>query len=358
MRLVFVTQTLDPGDPALAQTLDLVRVLAARTDELAVVTRHLRWEDVPQNVEVRLFDAPSRVGRVVEFERAVASSLPRADAVLVHMVPEFLLLAAPLARARRVPLLLWYTHWHAGRSLRAATRLADRVLSVDRSSFPLASPKVRATGHAIDVDLFRGTPPKSHDGALRVLAVGRTARWKGLATLLDALALAGAGGLPATLEIRGPSLTPDEVAHRAELVARVEADERLRGRVRFADAVARAELPRLIAGADVVVSPNEPRGGATLDKAVFEAAACARPVISTNPAFEPLLGGLPLPLTAPPASPAALAEAITAVGAAGRELRASVGAELRDRVVAGHSLDHWAGEVLSVVREVRSPRGG
>src|SRR5690242_20232367 len=187
MRLVFVTQTLDPGDPALAQTLDLVRVLAARTDELAVVTRHLRWEDVPQNVEVRLFDAPSRVGRVVEFERAVASSLPRADAVLVHMVPQFLLLAAPLARARRVPLLLWYTHWHAGRSLRAATRLADRVLSVDRSSFPLASPKVRATGHAIDVDLFRGRPPEPHDGALRVLAVGRTARWKGLATLLDAL---------------------------------------------------------------------------------------------------------------------------------------------------------------------------
>jgi glycosyltransferase involved in cell wall biosynthesis len=358
MRLVFVTQTLDPGDPALAQTLDLVRVLASHTDELAVVTRHLRWDGAPDGVEVRLFDASSRPGRVVAFERAIAASLPRADAVLVHMVPQFLLLAAPLARARRVPLLLWYTHWHAGRSLRLATKLSDRVLSVDHSSFPLESSKVRATGHAIDVGLFDGAPAAPHDGPLRMLAIGRTARWKGLGTLLDATSLVVAGGLGATLEIRGPSLTSDEAAHRAELVARAHADERLRGRVTFADAVPRTDLPALVAAADVVVSPNEPRRGATLDKAVFEAAACARPVISTNPAFEPLLGGLPLPLTAPPASPAALAEVIAAVGVAGPELRASVGAELRSRVVAGHSLDHWADEVVSVVREVRSPRGG
>jgi len=358
MKLVFITQTLDPGDPALAQTVDLVRALAARTDELAVVTRHVRWDDVPAGVDVRLFDAASRVGRVASFERAVASSLPRADAVLVHMVPQFLLLASPLARVRRVPVLLWYTHWHASRALRIATSLADLVLSVDHSSFPLASPKVRATGHAIDVELFDAPPPAAHGGPMRLLAVGRTARWKGLATLLEATSLAVAGGLDASLEIRGPSLTSDELAHRAELAALADGDDRLRGRVVLADAVPRAQLPGLLAAVDVVVSPNEPRRGATLDKAVFEAAACARPVVSTNAAFSPLLGGLPLPLIAPPASPGALADVISALGVAGIELRASLGAELRGRVVAGHSLEHWADEVISLVGEVRSPRGG
>jgi glycosyltransferase involved in cell wall biosynthesis len=121
--------------------------------------------------------------------------------------------------------------------------------------------------------------------------------------------------------------------------------------------VARDGVPALIAASDVVVSPNEPRSGSTLDKAVFEAAACARPVISTNEAFAPLLGGLPLPLLAPPRDAAGLAAAIVAVASADSALRAETGAVLRDRVVAQHSLDHWADAVLDVIREVRSPRG-
>ena len=100
----------------------------------------------PATSRFRTFGARTRLGRGVRFFAAAAASLlPRAttDAVLVHMVPLFVVLAAPLAKPLRVPVLLWYTHWHAGRSLRLATPLADVVLSVDRGSFPLATPKLR-----------------------------------------------------------------------------------------------------------------------------------------------------------------------------------------------------------------------
>jgi glycosyltransferase involved in cell wall biosynthesis len=358
MKLVFVTQTLDADDPVLAQTIDLVEALATRVDKLCVITRHLRWDAIPTNVIVREFDASTRAGRAFAFERAIAGSLSGADAVLAHMVPQFLTLAAPLARLRRVPLLLWYTHWHAGRSLRVATSLADRVLSVDATSFPLATDKLRAIGHAIDVATFDSRPLPAHDGPLRLLALGRTARWKGLGTLLEALSLLTARDVDATLEIRGPSLTPDEVAHRSELAALADRDPRLHRRVTIAAPIARVQLPAIIAAADAVVSPNEPRSGSTLDKAVFEAAACARPVVSTNAAFASLLGGLSLPLLAAPADPAALADALAGVAAAGFDERAAVGAELRRRIVSEHSLDHWGDAVIRVVGEVRSPRGG
>lgn len=347
MKLVFVTQTLDPAHGSLAQTLDLVRALAERVDEVAVVCRDVAWESIPANVSVRTFDAPGKLGRAVVFERELARAIGGADAVVVHMVPTFLSLAAPLAKARRVPLVLWYTHWHGGRALRIAERLADRVLSVDTSSFPLPSAKVRGIGHAIDVGTFT-CERVAHEGPVRLVAVGRTARWKGLATLLDAFDDVHG----AELAIVGPSLTDDERAHRAELAARKAP------RVRIEDAVPRTEVPGLLARADVLVSPAEPRAGATLDKAVYEAAACELPIVTTNAALAPFLAGLPLDLVVPARDPHALAATINAVVDAGAETRARIGAELRRRVVGAHSLDHWADAVISEVRDVRSRRGG
>ena len=348
MKLVFVTQTLDPAHPALAQTIDLAGALAARVDELAVVTRDADWH-APANTSVRLFEARSRPGRVAAFESAAVAATRGADAVLVHMVPEFALLAAPIARARRIPLLLWYTHWHASGALKAATRVVDVALSVDVSSYPVPTTKLRPIGHAIDVARFDAPPVAEHGGPLRLLALGRTARWKGLTTLLDALDRASAD---ITLEIRGPSLTADEVAHRAELMARADGE-----RVRVLDPAPRDDVPAWLEAVDAVVSPNEPRSGTTLDKAVFEAAACRRPVVSTNAAFAPLLDGLPVELLAPPNDAAMLAERLDGLARAPHANRVAAGEELRRRVVAGHSLDHWAEAVCRVATEVRSARG-
>ena len=76
------------------------------------------------------------------------------DALIAHMCPIYLVLAAPFTKIRRVPTILWYTHWAVHRTLRLATALADVALSVDRRSFPLDRPKVSGIGHGIDVTQF------------------------------------------------------------------------------------------------------------------------------------------------------------------------------------------------------------
>jgi glycosyltransferase involved in cell wall biosynthesis len=353
VRLLFVTQTVDADHPALAQTVDVLGALAARCETVTVLCDSVGRHDLPGNVHFRTFGAANRARRGFRFLHALAGLLLRSSArpraILVHMVPLYLVLAAPLAKPLRVRLALWYTHWHAGRLLKLATALADVVLSVDRRSFPLDSPKLRGIGHAIDIERFVPSSERAGSGPLQLLALGRTARWKGYDTMLDALERALARGLDAELEIRGPQLSEDERTHRHELEARVAASPALSDRVRIEPPLPRAELPALLARTDALVSATQPRGSETLDKVVYEAAACGVPVIASNAALAEFLGDLSLELRFPPRDPDRLADTLLAVAAAGPEGRAEVGAELRRRVVAGHSVGAWADAVAAAI---------
>ena len=353
MRILFVTQTIDADHPVLAQTVDLVRELAARCEAVDVLCDAVGRHELPANVHLRTFGARTRLGRGVQFVRGVAASvLPRAarpDAVLVHMVPLFVLLAAPFVKPLRIPVLVWYTHWNASRSLRLALPLVDVVLSVSRGSFPIETAKLQPTGHAIDVGRFTPGGDRPGPGPLQLVALGRTARWKGYDTMLDAFARAVERGCDAQLEIRGPQLTDDEHAHRRELEETVRASPVLRDRVRLEPPLPRDALPALLASSDALVSATQPRGAETLDKVVYEAAACQVPVIASNTALAEFLGGLPLELTFPPRDAETLAERLIGLAAATPEARAETGAELRRRVVAGHSVDAWADAVTRIV---------
>jgi glycosyltransferase involved in cell wall biosynthesis len=321
-RLVFVTQQVDPGHPALAATVPKIAALARRVDEVVVLADGAVPGALPANCRVRLFAAPSKAGRGLRFEAALARELlPRPVAVVAHMCPIYAVLAAPLARPLGVPVLLWFTHWKASRLLRLAERASTRVLSVDRRSFPLDSPKVRAIGHGIDMSEFSCEGREPHDGPLRALALGRTSPAKGLETIVRAAGLAGV-----ELEIRGPSLTEEERAERARL-----------GDV-AGDPVPRAEVPALFRRFDVLV--NNMRAGAP-DKVVYEAAASCLPVLASNPVFDGLLDP---EWRFERERPESLADAFRRLQGADR---AAIGRTLRERVERDHSVEHWAEEVLS-----------
>ena len=149
VRLVVVTQQVDPSSPVLG-AVDKLRALAARVDELVVLADSAVEGALPGNCSVRLFRSGHRVGRGLRFESALSRARTTAEAwrgARAH-VPDLRGLAAPLA-ALRVPVLLWFTHWHRSRLLSTAERLSTLVLSVDQRTFPLDSNKVVAIGHGI-----------------------------------------------------------------------------------------------------------------------------------------------------------------------------------------------------------------
>lgn len=323
MRLVFATQAADPADPVLGATLAKIRALAERCDEVVVLADRVEATALPDNVRARSFAAPSRLARGARFLGALAPELAeRPVAVLAHMAPVYALLAAPLARPLRIPLLLWFTQQAAGPKLQAAERVVDVLLTVDRRSVPLQSPKVRAIGHGIDVAALPCVPER-RPPLRRLLGLGRYAPVKGWETAIRAL-----DELPdATLTIHGPMLTDTDRAHRLEL-------ERLADdRVVFGDAVPYAQIPQLLGLADAVL--NATRGNSA-DKVVYEAAAACLPVFAASPVFDTLL---PERLRFHGDFPSSLAEKV-------RDYSGGAGRDLRARVEAEHSVERWADRVL------------
>lgn len=308
MRLAVVTQAVDVDDPVLGATVPKLRALAERVDELVVLTLREGGHALPANVRVKSIAAPNQALRGARFAAALAPARP--DAVLAHMAPIYALLAAPIAR----PVLLWFTHPQDSRLLRAATRVSKAVLTVDERSFPFSSPKVRAIGHGIDVARFACRESVGRD-PLRALALGRFSRVKNYDLIQRAVDRVDG----VEVEFVGPGA--DTAGLRATRPA-----------------VPWSQVPELFGGYDLFVSATK---AGSADKVVFEAGASCLPVLASSPALRSFLPD-ELRFATEDELVARLEHLKTAD-------RGALGRELRERVVRGHSVEHWADEVLRAV---------
>ena len=338
-KLVFITQVVDPDDPNLGATTAKIAALARRVDEVVVLCDRAREGVLPANCRVRIFGAPSRSARAVHFARVLASELrPAPLAVIAHMVPLYAVAAAPLVRPRRVPLMLWYTHWKSHLVLRAATLLSTDVISVDERSFPLRSRKVHGIGHGIDLSEFPCASVASSSGRpLQVLTLGRYSRGKRIDELIEGVRLVRERGVDVVFAVYGTTGAPELDAYKGEL----EAIARQLDWVTIGGAIPRTEVPSAYAGADVVASDfNSP------DKIVLEACASCRPVLASDTSFGSLFEGIEPPLAFERGRPETFADRVASLAALDDDARFEIGKELRDRVRTQHSVDTWADAIL------------
>ena len=132
-RVLFVTQVADPAHPVLGATMPKIRELAKRVDEVVVFAARVDRAALPENCRAHVYAAPTQALRGARYLSTLAPELARRpNAVVAHMAPVFALLAAPLTKPLRVPLLLWFTgHASSGRLLDAAEHVVDAIFSVD-----------------------------------------------------------------------------------------------------------------------------------------------------------------------------------------------------------------------------------
>jgi glycosyltransferase involved in cell wall biosynthesis len=320
MRLAFVTQQVDPQHPVLGAAVAKIRALAERVDTVDVLALRAVDGALPANCSVSTFGARTQALRGVRYLAVLAPVLAkRPNALLAHMSPIYALLAAPLARPLGTRLLLWY-----------AQQTTNTLLERSERAVPFSSPKVRAIGHGIDVAAYACT---AAPGGLSLLGLGRCSPVKRWEIPLRALAEVE----DAKLVLHGPEAREGDAEHRRDL-ERLAGELGVSERVRFGGALPHGHVPQALAACDALV--NATRGGAA-DKAVFEAAAACRPAFASSPALAEFL---PPELRFDDAR--ALAERLREFRSADRD---ALGRQLRERVVAEHSVDHWADAVVEAL---------
>jgi len=351
--IVFVTQVVDPDDPVLGFVVPQLRALAELCD-LVVIANEVR--SVPADLQFEVISLGKEVGRgtLARGGRYLAVlwrcfRRRRTDALVAHMCPIYLTIAAPLTRLFGITSLLWFLHPSDTPALRIAEALADRVITAFPDSFPHAGRKVLPIGHAIDVDALEVGPLLRPPGSpLHLLALGRTSPIKHYCDIIDAAVAAARRGVDLELLVVGPSTTAEEREHRQEMQRRIPDD--LAPRIRIDPAVPRSEIPSVIAHTHVLVNATE---SGSADKVVFEAMAAGRVTLTSSAAFAALVEPIDARLVFPAGDVEVLSERLVELAGRTEPSLQELGARLREQVTAEHSLEHWAQAVTTLAGQGR-----
>jgi glycosyltransferase involved in cell wall biosynthesis len=348
MRWLMITRKLDPTDDRAGFVMRWVEALATRLDHLDVICQEHANPALPANVTVYSMGKESGAGRIAQAWRLtqfLRTLTPQVDGVFCHMIPRYTLFAAPWTRLHGKPLLMWYTHRQISAELRIASRLASHILTASPGSFPLKTDKLVVMGHGVESDLF--PPPEGETEPPEVVLLARLAHIKRQDWLIRAAAQVTRRGENAPFRVvivGGPvEQEPDYPAQLHTLAQTLNIDAIFTGPLPHVDAAAR------LRGCAVAVNLS-PAG--LFDKAALEGMFAGKPAIVTNTDFLPLLGDAADLLYLPnSASESDLADRLGRLLAMTPQQRGVIGADLRARALAAHSLDGLMDRIVALMGE-------
>jgi len=340
MRLLLFNLATDADDPILGFTTRWIQALAKRVEFIHVITMRAGRIEVPENV--RVYSVGKEKGyseprRVIEFYRHLFHILreDRIDACFSHMIPIFTVLAAPVLKVKKIPIVTWYAHPSLTWILKLAHHLSDRMVASVATAYPYRKDKLVVIGQGIDTDLFcpDGSPPEEPP---MILCVGRLSPVKDHPTLIRAAALLRERlKKPFRVVILGGPARPKDEPYVRSLHQLVE-ELNLQDIVSFHPPVPQSALPNWYRRCIVHVNLTPTGFG---DKVAWEAMACAKPCLVANEGFRETLGDYSNILFFRYNDSVDLASKLGVIFNLPFPERECIGQYLRERVVQLHSLD-------------------
>jgi glycosyltransferase involved in cell wall biosynthesis len=350
MRLLLFNLATDADDPILGFTTRWIQALAKRVEFIHVITMRAGRIEVPENV--RVYSVGKEKGyseprRAVEFYRYLFRVLreDRIDACFSHMIPVFTILAAPVLKAKKIPIVTWYLHPSLTFVLKLAHHLSDKMVSALETSYPYRKDKLIVVGHGIDTDLFcpDGSPPEEPP---MILCVGRLSPVKDHPTLIRAAALLRERWeKPFRVVILGGPTGPKDEPYVRSLHRLVE-ELNLQDIVSFHPPVPQSALPNWYRRCTVLVNMTPTGSG---DKVVWEAMACGRPCLAANEGFRETMGEYADQLLFQYGDVISLAKRLLWILTLDEKRKYVIQEYLCQQVICMHSLDHLVDRLIEIL---------
>ncbi|MCX6813450.1 MAG: glycosyltransferase family 4 protein [Candidatus Azambacteria bacterium] len=285
MKLLIITQKYDFNDSNLGVFIDWWDKLAEKTEKVYILALEKHSEPTKANMEVISMGKERGRGflrNFFGFYAGLFKTIGKIDTILVHMIPKYIILAAPVVLIYKKPTYLWYTgvsvHWQ----LRLAVLFCKKVFTAHEAAMRINTPKRIITGHGIDVGKFQipNSKPQIHD-EITILSIGRITPSKGHDLIIKACADLIKSGYNLKLKIIGGAIQNYHQKY-FEFLKKLVRDLKIDKRIEFSGPVSYDKMPEYFQNAEILIN-TVPFGG--LDKVILEAMASGVIPLTSNSAF-------------------------------------------------------------------------
>ncbi|PIT89343.1 MAG: hypothetical protein COU27_00835, partial [Candidatus Levybacteria bacterium CG10_big_fil_rev_8_21_14_0_10_36_7] len=289
-----ITRRVDFDDHLAGFTYKWVRRFSKEVDELFVICLESgNVERLPENVKIVGLNTKNKIIKFLKFQFFALKFVSKVDGIFCHMNPEYTIAIGPAAKIFRKKIVSWYTHRSITVRLRLLEKIADTVITASKKSFRLSTKKLLVLGHGIDVEAFSPNEetkkPKNQKTKkpFTILTVGRISPTKDIESLIAAAGiLINKEKKNLKVLIIGAPGIPEHEQYLQSLREMVISSS-LENSVLFLGPKPNKDVVQYYQNADLFVNLS---GTGSMDKAVLEAMACESMVLSSNEAFEEILG--------------------------------------------------------------------
>ncbi len=348
MKLLMITRKVDENDSSPAGfTYNWVKKIGEKLEKLYVIT----WQksdrgNLPNNIEI-ISLPDNKFYKIFILQFKLLKILPKVNGVFCHQNPEYTILSALMSKIFRKKIISWYAHGSVNWRRRLLERLTNKIITVSDKSFrnPLFPKKVKIVGHGIDVYYFMpDKQDKEINDKFKIISIGRISPTKDYETLIEAIEILIKEKNVRNLEVKiigGPVLKKEQKYFNN--LKNIIKDKDLENYIKLLGPVSHNQILSYYQDCDLFINMSHT---GSVDKAILEAMACEKLVLTSNEAFEYILKNDKLMFEQ--SNQQDLAQKIINLMNLLKENKEEIIKRLRNEVIENHNLDKLVKKILTI----------